>query len=283
MAEPRTNNTTNNQRGLLEQVMGLARTQQFYWFLGHLSLIICFCMNGLEAIFNGASVKYYRYGLLSIIFTYVIVIKQIHFKNRASVQKLTLAKMARDENIQYFGISIWCYLMSFTMGRITGSLYSFNIYSVFHLIHYFQNNILNYLPIALQSQQALNTTLNQFSTKFNQSALILAANSEIFMLFNLVITSPLLIFYTLRGHLVHVVSHVMTMLVLIVFLKFRFANNTFTNHLFKQYDYNIQAALNNPQLHQRFPMLALASAKYLSIRSSIILKLAVFDIAPKKS
>lgn len=282
MAESRNTNSIQ-QRTLGQQVLGLAKTQQFYWFVGHLCLIASFGFNVVESLFS-SRVKYYRYGLLSIIFTYVIVIKQIHFKNKASIQKITFTKLLRDENIQYLFLSIWCYMMSFTMGKITGCLYSFNIYSVFHLIHYFQNNLLNYLPFNLTTQQSLNNTLNQFSGKFNQSALILAANSEIFMLVNLVVTSPLLLFKLFsRGGMIYIVCHVLTMVILAVFLKFRFTNNSFTNTLFKQYDYNIETFLNNPQLTQRFPALSVIPPKYNAIKSLVIQKLSIFDPTPKKS
>lgn len=267
-----------NNRTLSQQLLSLGKTQQFYWFLGHFFTIICFVLNLVESVFS-SGLKYYRFCLINIILTYIIVIKQIHFKNRSSIKSLTLRTILNDENSQYLLLSIWFYLVSFKLGKVTGCLYSFAIYSVFHFLNYFQNNILHYLPLSLAVQNKVNNLINNFTSQFNQYALMLASNSEIFILMSLTLSSPLLIF-KLFSKFTYIVVHVMTMAIMVIFLKLRYSSNVFTKQILDQYDLKICQTLSTvPVLHQFQPV-------YMNIKLSLVSSLnslSIFKPAASKS
>ncbi|WEJ96903.1 hypothetical protein PSN45_004448 [Yamadazyma tenuis] len=158
--------------------------------------------------------------LFSVIVTYVIVIKQIHFKNRTTIKNFTVAKFLKDENAQYFILSVWFYLVSYKIGKVSGALYSFVIYSIFHILSYFQSNILAYLSIGIQQEQKINNLIKRFVSQFNQYALMMAANSEIFIVISLALYSPLLML-RIFSQLPYIVIHFATLAIMIGFLKLR--------------------------------------------------------------
>lgn len=267
-----------NNRTMFQQFISLGKTQQFYWFLGHFFTIICFVLNLIDSVFS-SSMKYYRFSLVNIILTYIIVIKQIHFKNRTSIKSLSFKKLLNDENCQYLFLSIWFYVVSFKLGKVSGSLYSFTIYSVFHFLNYFQNNILHYLPFNLQTQNLINNLITNFTTRFNQYALMLASNSEIFILMSLTLSSPLLLF-KIFSQFIYILLHVMTMIIMIIFLKFRYTNNVFTKQILDQYDLKITQTLSTvPALHQFQPIYLNSKLSLVSFLNS----LSIFKSTASKS
>ncbi|EGV63608.1 hypothetical protein CANTEDRAFT_114576 [Yamadazyma tenuis ATCC 10573] len=271
-----THGSQRNQmnRSLREQLTSLCRTQQFYWFLGHLLTVVLFISNLAESIFS-SNLKYYRMCLFSVIVTYVIVIKQIHFKNRTTIKNFTVAKFLKDENAQYFILSVWFYLVSYKIGKVSGALYSFVIYSIFHILSYFQSNILAYLSIGIQQEQKINNLIKRFVSQFNQYALMMAANSEIFIVISLALYSPLLML-RIFSQLPYIVIHFATLAIMIGFLKLRYTNSTFTRQILTQYDMKIQQVLATmPQLQQFLVI-------YTNIKHSIIGYLAPLDalVAP---
>lgn len=229
-------------RLLFKQVLALAKTQQFYWFLGHFFSIIFFVLQFFESFTSG--IRFYRLCLSSIIFTYVIVIKQIHFKSRHTVRSISIKTLFKDENVQYLILSVWFYAVSFVIGKVNGSIYSFNIYLIFHILTYFQNNLLHYLPLPINTETLINQLINKLQVSTNQVALLVAASSEIFILLNLVLSLPMLL---LRFRLIPLLTTLLTFGLVLVFVKLRFMHNTFTNNILKQYDYKITLLLSNPQ------------------------------------
>lgn len=74
-------NSNFRPQPVTQQILRLAKTQQFYWFLGHVFAIIFFSFYQVLLIFSATkSLKYYKFTLLSILVTYVIVIKQIYLR-----------------------------------------------------------------------------------------------------------------------------------------------------------------------------------------------------------
>lgn len=267
-------NSNANSRNFIDQIKTLGKTQQFYWFLGHLFTNVFFALNIGESFFS-KSLKFYRFDFFSIIITYIIVIKQIHFKDATTIKSLNWKKLIRDENIQYFLMAIYFYMISYPLGRLMGSLYSYNIFSLFHVLNFFQNNLLHYLPISLQLQQTINNRINRFTVNYNQLALMVAANSEIFILFNVFMYLPiyLLKFYTKFFQLI---VSILTLAVVVIFLKLRFNSNNFTNTIIKQYDYRISAFLHSQ------PQLVQLSQYYLSLKQTVIAFLKPLDMISQK-
>ncbi|KAK6197479.1 uncharacterized protein RJT21DRAFT_123294 [Scheffersomyces amazonensis] len=237
----------------LQQLQKLAFTQQFYWFLGHVFALLFFAFNFVTSFFSTRlALKYYRFALLSILVTYVIVIKQIFFRNN-KLQIRSVGRFVGDDNVQYFGLAFVLYLSSFKIGIVSGSLYSFIIFSVFHALTYFQNNLLKVSVSSAQTQQYLNSAINQFTLNYNQQALILAANAEVILLVMSVFQIIPTIFFNLilQRDLFFFLVKLFTVAYITVFIKLRFDSNQYTKTVIQQYDSRANEYLVRiPQLSQ---------------------------------
>ncbi|KAK6465480.1 hypothetical protein DFJ63DRAFT_316696 [Scheffersomyces coipomensis] len=237
------------------QLKKLAGTQQFYWFLGHVLGILFFVLNFITSFFSTRlALRYYRFTLLSIFVTYIIVIKQIFFRNN-KLEIKSVTKFLNDDNVQYFGLAIILYLSSFKIGITSGALYSFVIFSVFHVLTYFQNNLLKVSVSNVRTQQYLNSIINQFTSDYNERALFLAASSEVVLslmsLFQLIPT--ILINLLFKWEIIFVFVKLITILAIVVFTKLRFDSNKYTKAVIQEYDQRAnQYLIRIPQLNQLY-------------------------------
>lgn len=220
----------------MQQLIILAKTQQFYWFLGHVFAILFFLLSTITGFWNPrSSLTYYRFSLASIIVTYIIVIKQLHFRKSVVIS----TRLLRDENVQYLILAISFFIASFKLGIIGGSLYSFAIFALFHVLNYFQNHLLPIvLPHSLVAQQRVNSIINGFTQTYNQPALIAASNAEIMLLFlsafNLIPT----VLYTLliKWDIVSTFLRFAVFGIVLAFNKFRYDANQYTKAVIDQFD-----------------------------------------------
>lgn len=235
-------------KSLVQTIVALSKTLQFYWFLGNLGVLVNFIFNILSF---GKSVKYYNRTLLSILFTYSIVIKQVHFKFKLvqSISKLSnrefRLKLIRDENVQYFLLATTYYLSSSIIGPISGALYSFAIFSFFHVLIYVQNNLLHAFPISISKQQQINSAINSFATQYNQQALLLASNSELLAVAGFGVSIPLVLITIFRNPFAAIVK-ALVFVVLVVFFKLRYNTSKFAQTVVEQWDMKINSLLLNP-------------------------------------
>lgn len=209
---------------LSHQLKNLARTEQFYWFICHLLSFICFSFSLVESIFG--SKLFYKQCLFFIIVTYVIVLKQI-FKQRKD--KTKSSKILNDENLQYFFIAIWFY---FSSGKYLEILVSFNIFLVFHILNYFQNNLLPHLPLGIQYQNLINVNIKKVQTNYVY-LLQISLVSEIFLvvsLFSTVVMSILLM------NMFKILWCIITMTFMILFLNLKVRNNSLSKQIVTQLD-----------------------------------------------
>ncbi|KAK6457893.1 uncharacterized protein RJT20DRAFT_125776 [Scheffersomyces xylosifermentans] len=236
-----------------QQLTKLATTQQFYWFLGHVLAVLFFVVTTFTSFFSPrASLRYYRFALLAILITYIIVIKQIYLRKTSTISAV---RLIRDENVQYFVLALVFYLSSFKIGVVSGSLYSFIIFAVFHILTYFQNNLLSIVVPNPQTKQHLNGVINQFTISYNQQALLVAANAEIMLLvLNVVSLVPsVLINLLLQRDILYIVVKAFVAGVTLVFVKFRYDSNQYTKLVIEQFDLRVVqllARFNNPTLTQ---------------------------------
>lgn len=260
----------------LEVLTNLLRTQQFYWFLGHVLAVLFFVLNFVTGFFRPrSSLRYYQFALLSIILTYLIVIRQVHFKSGFKFSTIN-ARLLRDENVQYLTLAIVLYGSSFVIGQTQASLYSFVIFSVFHVSTYFQNHLLSVFLPSIGAQQRVNSLITQFTHKFNQPALFLAANAEIMMLlfagFQLAISSLFLLF---RWNFVYVGVQGFVFGVVVAFNKLRYDGNQYTKTVVDLMDARANqfvAQVNNPQVTEL----------YTKIRTNVINYIGLIQL-PKSS
>lgn len=221
------------------KVSKLVKTVQFYWFLSHVFTVLFFLVQTFYSFFSyNQSLRYYQFSLLSIIITYLIVIKQL--------KKKTFNQLVHDENIQYLSMAIIYYLSSLRIGVITGSLYSFVIFSIFHILNYYKNNLLEIFISSIQHQQIIHSKISQFVSTYNQQALLMAANAEIFLLLfgaNPLVQLPMIITDIFKFDILSIFVRINLFLLVVIFNKFRYDSNQFTRLVVEQWDLKIQQLL----------------------------------------
>lgn len=236
-----------------QTIATLALSQQFYWFVGHVLEIIFFIFNMIISFFS-RSAKYYNCALVTVLFTYGIVIKQIHFKNSGIIgitkiasDKDLRARLVRDDNVQYFLLALVFLLSSGAIGGVAGGLYSFTIFSIFHVLTYFQANLLGSLPLNKLQQQKVNGRINHFTTTYNQQALLMAANAEFLLLSGFIFTIPLMFVQIFRIP-VFVIVNTFVFVSIVVFLKLRYISNRYTQEIISLWDMKINQILLSGKL-----------------------------------
>ncbi|KAL1895604.1 Transmembrane nucleoporin [Sporothrix stenoceras] len=144
---------------LTERLLTLAKTLQFGWFVGHLTLILCTLRYALSWIrFNYSSFAprfAYRTAFVAAAATYGIVVYKT-FKARAKSGRAVPAGAAgavgllADENVQYLLMAlVWLYSRQFILAMLP-----YTIYSVFHVATYTRTNLIPTLAPPKQAAAA---------------------------------------------------------------------------------------------------------------------------------
>ncbi|KAI5961214.1 uncharacterized protein KGF55_004139 [Candida pseudojiufengensis] len=268
-ATPSTKSTIKSASPV-SQLIKVIKTQQFYWFLGHVFALLFSLLSTLTGLIfrNESSLKYFRFALISNIITYGIVIKQIHFKSIGA--KFSRVKLINDENVQYLILALVFLLSSYILKTQTqAALYPYFIFGVFHVVTYFQNHLITIFIPSIQAQQHVNSLINNFTTKLNQPALYAASSVELVLAvttgFDVLISTFWLI---LRWNLIDYITKVIVFLTVIVFNKFKFDHSQYTKASVLQMDQTWNGyinKINNPKLTQLFFQLRDLAIHYISL------------------
>ena len=162
------------------------------------------------------------------------------------LKKKTWYQMVADENVQYFLLAALMYLSAFKIGALSGSLYSFIIFSVFHILNYFQNNLLEVFFSSVPAQQQIHASISHFVAAYNQQALLMAANAEILLLLmgaNPLLLLPSILTSLFRGDVIGIFVRLAIFVVVLAFNKIRYDNNQFTKLVIDQWDMKVQQLL----------------------------------------
>ncbi|CCC72016.1 hypothetical protein NCAS_0J00370 [Naumovozyma castellii] len=156
---------------------------QFYWFLGHFFTLYHFLKFHLS-FFSIASQKYhYRMILLNISITYGIVLYQFLKSGQLKLTWSNIRENVRTlDNLQYFIMLSTLFICSILSGgkvSITGASYAPVIFSIFHCLNYFKENLLPFLPISPQLKSVLNRRITLFLANYNEKFLTMAQTFEI--------------------------------------------------------------------------------------------------------
>lgn len=220
----------------------LAKTLQFYWYLGHVLSVVSFIFSFFLGFFSSSkSLSYYRYSLFFELISYGIVVKQVHFTKRKS----TWNQLLKDENVQYLLFAAVLAMSSYIVGPLTGALYSYVIFSFFHSVSYFRTNILDIMPISLNAQATLNSRITFLTSNYNQQALFFASAAEVTIISNFFWDIPRIFFLMFRNPLRTVVK-VMTFAASVVFVKLRYNDSQYTRSVVQQLDMRITMFLSHP-------------------------------------
>lgn len=230
----------------------LAKTQKFYWFIGHFLSFTFFVMDTISLIFQ--QLVFYRYCLAAVMIAYGLVIKQVYFKNfhlkDASVvisSKDLKNRLICDDNFQYFMLAMILFLSYSIIGSVGGALYPFAIFSIFHVLAYFQGNILDSLPLHKETKRRFHTIITNFFTTYSEYALLIAANSELILILRFILISllfPVQIFTSPS----YAVVNLLLLASIVIFLKFRYLKSPYTRRIVYQVDSRINTTLKNGKL-----------------------------------
>ncbi|RCK55746.1 Nucleoporin POM33 [Candida viswanathii] len=268
--QPPTASATYNLRRQprLEALDDLFKTQQFYWFVCQVCTILFFVSSIVIGVIDPpVSLRYYQYCLASIILSYVLVIIQIYPKSGIMSARFRL-KLIRDHNIQYLLLALVLFSSSFEVEQIRSGLYSFVIYSMFHVSSYVQKYLSPIFLTTTRDQQRFNSILMRVTCTLNHPALFLAAISEIVTLlisaFRLI---TCVLFLVVRWNLKYVMVQFAVLAVLVVFVKLRYDDNQCTYTVVNLVDTRIDDIVNqvnDPQLLYCYYCVRDGGIKYLS-------------------
>ncbi|SPJ88023.1 related to uncharacterized integral membrane protein [Fusarium torulosum] len=129
---------------LQERLMALAKTLQFGWFVGHLTLILTTIRYGFSWLrmnyYTRTAQVSYRTAFIAAAVTYGIVVyktMRARAKTGARAAPSPLALLA-DENIQYLAMAlVWLFSPQYPLALIP-----YTIYSVFHVATYTRANLI---------------------------------------------------------------------------------------------------------------------------------------------
>ena len=206
--------STHRPKSLIATVKSLSKTPQLYWFLAHVLSLVNFAGSFIFGLFSPAkALSYYRYTLFFQLISYGIVIKQVHFSSSAGSR----SQLLRDENVQYFLFAFILWLVSFKIGTLAGTPYSYIIFLFFHVATYLQSHLLESLPIPITTQAAILWQL------------------------------PRLVINLFRDQ-VFAAVHVFSIVAVIVFVKLRYNENQTMKLVVQQLDAKAAGFLSNPML-----------------------------------
>ncbi|CAJ0541441.1 Ff.00g080520.m01.CDS01 [Fusarium sp. VM40] len=129
---------------LQERLLALAKTLQFGWFVGHLTLILTTIRYGFSWLrmnyYTRTAQVSYRTAFIAAAVTYGIVVyktMRARAKTGARAAPSPLALLA-DENIQYLAMAlVWLFSPQYPLALIP-----YTIYSVFHVATYTRANVI---------------------------------------------------------------------------------------------------------------------------------------------
>ncbi|RKP30058.1 hypothetical protein METBISCDRAFT_17171 [Metschnikowia bicuspidata] len=224
------------------KLAALARSPQFFWFLGHATSVVLFLTLQIVLFFTRPlSTILYRLILVSELVSYGIVAKLLGLLKK-SVFKM---QSIHDENVQYVGFAVVLFLTSFKLGPWSKALYSYVIFSFFHAIVYFQANLLEVMPMSLAAQAAWSDRITFMSSNYNQQALYFASMNEVFLVMDFLWAVPAILFRIFRDP-VYILYQAVLMFAVAVFLKLRYAHSAYTRNILMQLDAKVTGLLSHP-------------------------------------
>lgn len=242
----------------LTQVRQLAATSQFYWYISHVSAIwfMTWAVIGSMTAGNRSprAIGNYQWSIGSIIVTYLIVIRQTYKGQSISVLFSQPTKLVRDENIQYLVLAILLRLFSSPVygGVNTITLQPFCIFAMFHSLQYFRNNLLPFISVIEPStRQQVSSKITSFVKNYHETCLTIAANMELLvgLSYSFELLRMLLFFQLLQpSYFVQNLKTVVLWAAYIVFNKFRYEENRYTQGLVNNYDTKLCQVLYNDRL-----------------------------------
>lgn len=200
------------------------RQPQFFWFLGHFMVLY----HGLKIhlrLFGVKNTQYhYRCCLAYLTVTYGIVLYQFVKSGQLDFQFATIRRRLLElDTLQYFVLLTSLYILSYGGFIDLNILNSLHIYSFFHCLNYFKENLLPFISlIPVQTRTTLNQSITFFIESSNRLCLRIAHDFEMSCVFMLSVRA---IFYALSAPLYPTKCRLIGALIYIWFFKLRYIQN----------------------------------------------------------
>ncbi|EDO18853.1 hypothetical protein Kpol_1023p22 [Vanderwaltozyma polyspora DSM 70294] len=173
-------NSGRPQAPFITLIKSRIRQPQFYWFLGHLLTLYHFVRFHLSFLSIENQNFHYSMALLYISLTYAIVLYQFYKSGQLKFNYLIFLKQLKKlDNLQYFLMLSILFVCSNFGSMVNGSLYSPVIFSLFHCLNYFKENLLPFLPINNILKNIINNNITNFIQNYNGYFLQMAQFFEI--------------------------------------------------------------------------------------------------------
>lgn len=153
---------------------------QFFWFLGHFMVLYHGLKIHMRLFGLGNADYHYRWSLVYLSITYGIVLYQFVKSGQLGFQLSTIRKRLHElDTLQYFVLLMSLYFLSFGGFIDLNILNSLHIYSFFHCINYFKDNLLPFISvIPMTSRTALTKLITDFIAQSNRMSLRIAHDFE---------------------------------------------------------------------------------------------------------
>ncbi|CAB4254140.1 similar to Saccharomyces cerevisiae YLR064W PER33 Protein that localizes to the endoplasmic reticulum with some nuclear pore complex association [Maudiozyma barnettii] len=212
---------------------------QFYWFLGHFFTLYHFIRFHLSLFSVRSQIYHYKMSLFYISITYGIVLYQFYKSGQLKMDTTSLRhKIKTLDNLQYFIMltALWiCSVMTDSI-VLNGVTYSPVIYSLFHCLNYFKENLLPFLPINSSLKNLINNNITRFISSYNAQFLAMAQVIEIICsLRSGLIDLPMALFRFLTRFNLTSILKLWSIVIYIWFFKLRYLQNAKIREITAQY------------------------------------------------
>ncbi|KAI9892818.1 MAG: hypothetical protein M1814_000977 [Vezdaea aestivalis] len=233
-----------NSQPLQQRILALAKTLQFGWFIGHLTLLFCALRYFLSYITFNWNSKWatfsYRTAFVSAAATYGIVV----YKNFRAQKRLGgkggIMQLISEENAQYLLMAL-VWLISL---QIPLAIVPFSVYSIFHVATYTRTNLIPTFqpPVAsgttpdgkaTYKQHPISDMISKFVKGYYERSMVLVAILEIAVWFRCVLSA----FIFTKGSWILLIIYT-------VFLRARFSQSAFIQNAFHQLTAAVDAQVN---------------------------------------
>lgn len=229
------------------------RQPQFYWFLGHVMTLYHFLKLHLSLFSVNNQRYHYNRSLLYIIISFGIVLYQFIRSKQLNASNF-FVNLYKLDNLQYFTLYSTLYLLNNLSGQkiiLNGGIISPAIFSLFHILNYFKENLLPYLTIIPQKSM-ISSLITIFISNYNEKCLILAQSWEIILMFRYVVMSvPIILLKILTNLIVFqrfsglLFGQLLMILAYVKFIKWRCIANKQFSLIFNEMVRRIELLLNH--------------------------------------
>ncbi|VVT51140.1 uncharacterized protein SAPINGB_P002997 [Magnusiomyces paraingens] len=221
-------------RSPVSQLQLLTKDPQFYWFLGHVFILLGTFFYALSSLNLGISIRaglyWYRQTYFLIISSFVFILYSDYIKLRIK-HFTTPVAFLYDANVQYLIVSI----LWFIFAPFIGTLPPFAIFSFSHVLSFLHSHLLP--ALGYSSQSGLSVSISNFLTTNTPAFMSTVANIELFLLVRLTLA-----LFTFR------LAAFIKFAVFLVFFRLRYQTSVYTYRVIQSWEVFIDRTLSNPNI-----------------------------------